>query len=79
MTAGRRKRGKRGEREAGGTGRAGRRTEGAGMTGRQVLAAEAGVLGALLLVLLAREMPGIVREVRIWRMVGLRPGSRHRR
>ncbi|WP_199811579.1 hypothetical protein [Streptomyces sp. NRRL S-340] len=49
------------------------------MTGRQVLAAEAGVLGALVLALLAREMPGIVREVRIWRMVGLRPGCRHPR
>ncbi|MEU5085310.1 hypothetical protein [Streptomyces sp. NPDC021356] len=47
------------------------------MTGRQVLAAEAAVMGALALALLAKEIPGIIREVRIWRMVGLRPGPRH--
>ncbi|MFB7596544.1 hypothetical protein [Streptomyces sp. NPDC056160] len=47
------------------------------MTGRQVLAAEAAVVGALALALLAKELPGIIREVRIWRMVGLRPGPRN--
>ncbi|WP_306191974.1 MULTISPECIES: hypothetical protein [unclassified Streptomyces] len=47
------------------------------MTGKQVLIAEAAVLGGLALALLVKELPGAVREVRIWRMVGLRPGSRH--
>ncbi|WP_199880959.1 hypothetical protein [Streptomyces kebangsaanensis] len=49
------------------------------MTGRQVLMAEAAVVGGLVLALLVREMPGLVREIRIWRMVGIRPGSRRPR
>ncbi|MFE9173822.1 hypothetical protein ACFYNZ_30930 [Streptomyces kebangsaanensis] len=49
------------------------------MTGRQVLMAEAAVVGGLVLALLIREMPGLVREIRIWRMVGIRSGSRRPR
>ncbi|MGW0080075.1 hypothetical protein [Streptomyces sp. NPDC003393] len=49
------------------------------MTGKQVLIAEAVVLGGLTLALLAKELPGAMREVRIWRMVGLRSGGRHPR
>jgi hypothetical protein len=52
---------------------------GAGMTGRQVVAAELAVVGGLVLALLIKEMPGLVREIRIWRMVGFRAGSRHPR
>ncbi|MEU6096930.1 hypothetical protein [Streptomyces sp. NPDC047079] len=47
------------------------------MTAKRVLIAEGLVLGAVALTLLAREMPGLVREVRIWRMVGVRSGPRH--
>ncbi|MFF8596229.1 hypothetical protein ACF061_33325 [Streptomyces sp. NPDC015220] len=47
------------------------------MTGKQVLTVEAAVLGGLVLALLVKEMPGLLREIRIWRMVGLRPGARH--
>ncbi|MGX4687819.1 hypothetical protein [Streptomyces sp. JNUCC 63] len=49
------------------------------MTGKQVMAAELAVVGGLALALLIKEMPGLVREIRIWRMVGFRPGSRHPR
>lgn len=52
---------------------------GAGMTGKQVLLAELAVVGGLVLALLIREMPGLVREIRIWRMVGIRSGSRRPR
>ena len=49
------------------------------MTARRVLIAEALIVGGLALTLLVREMPGLVREVRIWRMTGFRSGSRHSR
>ncbi|WP_198668628.1 hypothetical protein [Streptomyces triticisoli] len=49
------------------------------MTGKQVVAAELAVVGGLVLALLIKEMPGLVREIRIWRMVGFRAGSRHPR
>lgn len=49
------------------------------MTAKQVLAVEIAVVGGLALALLVKEMPGLVREVRIWRMVGFRAGSRHPR
>jgi hypothetical protein len=52
---------------------------GTGMTGKQVVAAELAVVGGLVLALLIKEMPGLVREIRIWRMVGFRAGSRHPR
>lgn len=43
---------------------------------KRVLMAEALIVGALGLAVLAKEMPGLVREVRIWRMVGFSPRSR---
>ncbi|MFD1657812.1 hypothetical protein ACFSL4_06145 [Streptomyces caeni] len=46
---------------------------------RRVLIAQAVVVGGIALTLLAREFPGLVREVRIWRMVGVRAGSRRPR
>jgi hypothetical protein len=45
---------------------------------RRVLIAEALLVAGLATVVLCREMPGLVREVRIWRMVGL-PGVTRRR
>ncbi|MGW1162338.1 hypothetical protein ACWD5Q_30610 [Streptomyces sp. NPDC002513] len=47
------------------------------MTAKRVLIAQGLLVGAVALTLLAREMPGLIREVRIWRMVGVRAGSRH--
>ncbi|GAA2905328.1 hypothetical protein [Streptomyces mexicanus] len=49
------------------------------MTAQRVLAAQIAVVGGVALALLVKEIPGIVREVRIWRMVGLRAGSRRPR
>ncbi|WP_225851175.1 hypothetical protein [Streptomyces sp. HPF1205] len=46
---------------------------------KRVLMAEALIVGALGLMVLAKEMPGLVREIRIWRMAGIGPGSRRRR
>jgi hypothetical protein len=48
------------------------------MTGRQVLLAQAALVGGLMLVLLVKEIPGMVRELRIYRMTGgLRAGNRY--
>ncbi|EFF88437.1 MULTISPECIES: hypothetical protein [Streptomyces] len=47
------------------------------MKAKQVLTAEAAVIGGLALALLVKELPGIVREIRIWRMVGVRPRAGH--
>jgi hypothetical protein len=47
-----------------------------GRSARRMLFAEAAVLGAAALVLLVRELPGIRREVRIWRMINLRSGAK---
>ncbi|MFF0793560.1 hypothetical protein [Streptomyces spiralis] len=49
------------------------------MTAKRMLIAQAVMAGGLALAVLVKEMPGIVREIRIWRMVGLRAGSRHPR
>lgn len=38
------------------------------MTARRILIAQAVLVGGALLALLLRELPGAVREVRIWRM-----------
>ncbi|WP_369205635.1 hypothetical protein [Streptomyces sp. PU-14G] len=46
---------------------------------RRVLFAQVAVVGALAAGILVRELPGAVREVRIWRMVGFGSGSRHPR
>ncbi|GAA3892019.1 hypothetical protein ACWDR2_34990 [Streptomyces sp. NPDC003631] len=45
---------------------------------KRVLIAEALLVAGLATAVLLREMPGLVREVRIWRMVGL-PGVTRRR
>ncbi|MGJ5749168.1 hypothetical protein [Streptomyces puniciscabiei] len=53
-----------------------RRTVRAGMSGRRLLAAQAAVIGGLAMTLFVKELPGIVRELRIYRMTG---GLRARR
>ncbi|WP_432138011.1 MULTISPECIES: hypothetical protein [unclassified Streptomyces] len=47
------------------------------LTARRVLTAQAALVSAAALALLIREMPGLVREIRIWRMVGSPAGSHH--
>ncbi|MFI2645786.1 hypothetical protein [Streptomyces sp. NPDC018610] len=42
------------------------------MTAKKVVAAQLAVVGGLAVALLVKEMPGIMREIRIWRMVGIR-------
>ncbi|GHF71794.1 hypothetical protein GCM10010218_61280 [Streptomyces mashuensis] len=46
---------------------------------KRILLAQVALVGGAALVLLAKEMPGLVREVRIWRMAGFRAGGRHPR
>jgi hypothetical protein len=46
---------------------------------KRILIAEAALVGALGLVVLTREIPGLVREIRIWRMAQFRSGVRHAR
>jgi hypothetical protein len=40
------------------------------LSGRQVLIAQAGLVGGVLLALFVKEFPGVVRELRIYRMTG---------
>ncbi|MGW2705938.1 hypothetical protein [Streptomyces sp. NPDC001340] len=40
------------------------------MSGRQVLLAQAALVGGLALTLFLKELPGVVRELRIYRMTG---------
>ncbi len=40
------------------------------MSGRQLLVAQAAVVGSLVTALIVKELPGILREVRIYRMTG---------
>ncbi|MCS0604869.1 hypothetical protein NX794_27175 [Streptomyces sp. LP11] len=52
-----------------------KRRRGAGTTrsvvsGRQVLIAQAALAGGLALALVMKELPGVVRELRIYRMTG---------
>lgn len=55
-----------------------RSTRRAGMSGRQLLAAQAAVVGSLVAALFVRELPGIMRELRIYRMTGgLRANRRY--
>ncbi|MEU6407101.1 hypothetical protein [Streptomyces sp. NPDC046985] len=49
------------------------------MRAKQVLKAEGLVIGGLVLALLVSEIPGLMREIKILRMVGLRNAARHRR
>jgi hypothetical protein len=44
-----------------------------------VLLAQGVLLGAVTLALFVQELPGIVREVRIWRMSNLRSGAKRPR
>ncbi|MFD8227249.1 hypothetical protein ACFV16_24105 [Streptomyces massasporeus] len=49
-----------------------------GMSGEQVLKAEAVLVGGVVLALLAWEWPSLRREMRIWRMSGgFRAGHRY--
>lgn len=41
-----------------------------------VLLAQVALVGGLAVALFAREIPGLVREIRIWRMVSPRAGVR---
>ncbi|MGW1810987.1 hypothetical protein [Streptomyces sp. NPDC002078] len=55
-----------------------RRTARAGMSGRQLLVAQAALIGGLAMTLFVKELPGIVRELRIYRMTGgLRANRRY--
>ncbi|MFF4485969.1 hypothetical protein ACFY0F_05635 [Streptomyces sp. NPDC001544] len=49
------------------------------MTAKRVLTAEAVLLGSAVLGLLLWELPGLRREMKIWRMAGSSSGIRHRR
>ncbi|GAA3154329.1 hypothetical protein GCM10010521_47660 [Streptomyces rameus] len=40
------------------------------MSGRQLLAAQAALAGGVVATLFLKELPGIVRELRIYRMTG---------
>ncbi|MEV5876391.1 hypothetical protein AB0L75_19585 [Streptomyces sp. NPDC052101] len=54
------------------------RTARAGMTGRQLLVAQVAVVGSLCAALFVKELPGIMRELRIYRMTGgLRASRRY--
>lgn len=50
-----------------------------GRTAQRVLIAQGVALGAAALALIVHEFPGIVREVRIWRMINLRSGAKRPR
>jgi hypothetical protein len=50
-----------------------------GTTAQRVLLAQGVLLGAVTLALFVQELPGIVREVRIWRMSNLRSGAKRPR
>ncbi|MEU6671397.1 hypothetical protein [Streptomyces sp. NPDC046727] len=55
-----------------------RRTARPGVSGRQLLVAQAAVVGSLVAALFVKEFPGIVRELRIYRMTGgLRANRRY--
>ncbi|MFE8947202.1 hypothetical protein ACWDZ8_42115 [Streptomyces sp. NPDC003233] len=55
-----------------------RRTARAGMSGRQLLVVQAAMVGGLAVTLFVKELPGIVRELRIYRMTGgLRANRRY--
>ncbi|MEU2055979.1 hypothetical protein [Streptomyces bungoensis] len=48
------------------------------MSGRQLLVAQAALAGGLVAALFVRELPGVLRELRIYRMTGgLRAGRRY--
>ncbi|MGW4569371.1 hypothetical protein ACWEN3_46035 [Streptomyces sp. NPDC004561] len=48
------------------------------MSGRQLLMAQAALVGSVVVALFVKELPGILRELRIYRMTGgLRAGRRY--
>ncbi|MGW3210207.1 hypothetical protein [Streptomyces sp. NPDC001135] len=47
-----------------------RRPKRAEMSGRQLLMAQGALVGSVVAALLVKELPGILREVRIYRMTG---------
>ncbi|MFF4394415.1 hypothetical protein [Streptomyces sp. NPDC001480] len=47
------------------------------VTAKGVLTAQAVLVGSAALALLAWELPGLMREIRIWRMAGSSSGVRH--
>jgi hypothetical protein len=49
------------------------------LTAKRVLTAEAVLIGGMALALLAWEIPGLMREIRILRMAGSSSGVRARR
>ncbi|KUM95384.1 hypothetical protein AQI88_17310 [Streptomyces cellostaticus] len=54
------------------------RTARSAVSGRQVLLAQAVLVGGLALTLFLKELPGVVRELRIYRMTGgLRANRRY--
>ncbi|MBE9500185.1 hypothetical protein IHE61_25620 [Streptomyces sp. GKU 257-1] len=54
----------------------GRRSRSSPCAAKRVLLGQGAVLGAVVLAMLVREFPGLVREVRIWRMIGFTSGAR---
>ncbi|MFB0614415.1 hypothetical protein [Streptomyces sp. AGS-58] len=54
-----------------------RGTARAEMSGRRLLLVQAALVGGLVAALVVKEFPGLVREVRIYRMAG-GPRARHR-
>ncbi|MER7915388.1 MULTISPECIES: hypothetical protein [unclassified Streptomyces] len=54
-----------------------RRRTRSGISGRQLLLLQAGLAGGVITVLVIKELPGIMRELRIFRMTG-GPGANRR-
>ncbi|MBO8190998.1 hypothetical protein ITI46_04700 [Streptomyces oryzae] len=48
-------------------------------TAKRILTGQIAAIGVLVLAMFLRELPGLAREIRIWRMIGFRTGSRHPR
>ncbi|MFE0877993.1 hypothetical protein ACFW4X_24570 [Streptomyces smyrnaeus] len=46
---------------------------------KRILVGQLAVLGTIGLAMFLRELPGLRREIRIWRMIGFGTGSRHPR
>ncbi|MCK7622399.1 hypothetical protein MUU72_04575 [Streptomyces sp. RS10V-4] len=49
------------------------------LTARRVVTAQVVLIAGAALALLIREIPGLVREIRIWRMAAVPSGARHPR
>ncbi|MBO8187166.1 hypothetical protein [Streptomyces spirodelae] len=53
--------------------------DGGSYRARRVLFGQLAVFATLGLAIFLRELPGLAREIRIWRMVGFGSGARHPR